>query len=197
MEAIRSMCNNNEQSFEVFYSDLAMFDEFTSRVTEFLTEHPDIVLDMLNEVLSFFFVFSHLQGAKRVVLSEFPSYEEVHKDIYVRFRDFAVLESLRDLRSSSLGKLIRTQGVVTRRTSVFPQMLYVAFRCSFCNQIMEGIKQLPDREVKPDMCVFCQRKGGLQLCTENTVFRNYQKITLQESPGSVEAGRIPRSKVGF
>ena len=51
MEAIRSMCNNNEQSFEVFYSDLAMFDEFTSRVTEFLTEHPDIVLDMLNEVL--------------------------------------------------------------------------------------------------------------------------------------------------
>lgn len=55
MEAIRSMCNNNEQSFEVFYSDLAMFDEFTSRVTEFLTEHPDIVLDMLNEVLSFFF----------------------------------------------------------------------------------------------------------------------------------------------
>ncbi|CBK22994.2 uncharacterized protein [Blastocystis hominis] len=182
MEAIRSMCNNNEQSFEVFYSDLAMFDEFTSRVTEFLTEHPDIVLDMLNE------------GAKRVVLSEFPSYEEVHKDIYVRFRDFAVLESLRDLRSSSLGKLIRTQGVVTRRTSVFPQMLYVAFRCSFCNQIMEGIKQLPDREVKPDMCVFCQRKGGLQLCTENTVFRNYQKITLQESPGSVEAGRIPRSK---
>lgn len=145
----------------------------------------------------FLFLFSHLQGAKRVVLSEFPSYEEVHKDIYVRFRDFAVLESLRDLRSSSLGKLIRTQGVVTRRTSVFPQMLYVAFRCSFCNQIMEGIKQLPDREVKPDMCVFCQRRGGLQLCTENTVFRNYQKITLQESPGSVEAGRIPRSKVGF
>ena len=41
-----------------------------------------------------------------------------------------------------------------------------------------------------------KRKGGLQLCTENTVFRNYQKITLQESPGSVEAGRIPRSKVG-
>ena len=158
--------------------------------------NPPISFSTCSTKFVFLFFAHSFQGAKRVVLSEFPSYEEVHKDIYVRFRDFAVLESLRDLRSSSLGKLIRTQGVVTRRTSVFPQMLYVAFRCSFCNQIMEGIKQLPDREVKPDMCVFCQRKGGLQLCTENTVFRNYQKITLQESPGSVEAGRIPRSKVG-
>jgi len=29
---------------------------------------------------------------------------------------------------------------------------------------------------------------------EQTVFRNYQKITVQESPGHVPAGRIPRSK---
>lgn len=29
---------------------------------------------------------------------------------------------------------------------------------------------------------------------EQTVYRNYQKITIQESPGHVPAGRIPRSK---
>ena len=29
---------------------------------------------------------------------------------------------------------------------------------------------------------------------ERTVYRNYQKMTLQESPGSVPAGRLPRSK---
>ena len=29
---------------------------------------------------------------------------------------------------------------------------------------------------------------------EKTVYRNYQKMTLQESPGEVPAGRIPRSK---
>ena len=27
-----------------------------------------------------------------------------------------------------------------------------------------------------------------------TVYRNYQKVTLQESPGSVPPGRLPRSK---
>jgi DNA replication licensing factor MCM2 len=29
---------------------------------------------------------------------------------------------------------------------------------------------------------------------EQTIYRNYQKITLQESPGSVPAGRLPRYK---
>ncbi len=30
--------------------------------------------------------------------------------------------------------------------------------------------------------------------SEQTIYRNYQKITIQESPGNVPAGRIPRSK---
>ena len=29
---------------------------------------------------------------------------------------------------------------------------------------------------------------------QQTIYRNYQKITLQESPGSVQAGRLPRHK---
>ncbi len=34
----------------------------------------------------------------------------------------------------------------------------------------------------------------VQINMKDTVYRNYQKITLQESPGSVPAGRLPRSK---
>ena len=34
----------------------------------------------------------------------------------------------------------------------------------------------------------------MQVNVKETVYRNYQKITLQESPGSVPAGRLPRSK---
>ena len=131
-----------------------------------------------------------------MVLEEFPSYDQIHSDIYVRLRDVSILDRIRDLRSSNLGKMIRTQGVVTRRTGVFPQMVYLAFKCRYCNQITDGIKQTGDREVKPEMCVFCQRKDGLQFYSERTVYRNYQKMTIQESPGTVPAGRIPRSKVG-
>ena len=34
----------------------------------------------------------------------------------------------------------------------------------------------------------------LQVNVQQTIYRNYQKITLQESPGSVQAGRLPRHK---
>lgn len=33
-----------------------------------------------------------------------------------------------------------------------------------------------------------------QVNVQQTIYRNYQKITLQESPGSVQAGRLPRHK---
>ena len=36
--------------------------------------------------------------------------------------------------------------------------------------------------------------GRYALNTEETVYCNYQKITLQESPGSVPPGRLPRHK---
>ncbi len=32
---------------------------------------------------------------------------------------------------------------------------------------------------------------------EQTLYKNYQRITLQESPEKVAAGRLPRSKVGL
>ncbi len=34
----------------------------------------------------------------------------------------------------------------------------------------------------------------MQVNVTETVYRNYQKITLQESPGSVQAGRLPRHR---
>ena len=34
----------------------------------------------------------------------------------------------------------------------------------------------------------------LQVNVQQTIYRNYQKLTLQESPGTVPAGRLPRNK---
>ncbi len=34
----------------------------------------------------------------------------------------------------------------------------------------------------------------LQVNAQETVYQNYQKLTLQESPGTVPAGRLPRHK---
>jgi DNA replication licensing factor MCM2 len=41
--------------------------------------------------------------------------------------------------------------------------------------------------------VSCRIPRGL-ISILQTVYRNYQKMTLQESPGSVPAGRLPRHR---
>lgn len=43
-------------------------------------------------------------------------------------------------------------------------------------------------------CPECDSKGPFNVSAENTVYRNFQKMTLQESPGSVPPGRVPRYK---
>lgn len=43
-------------------------------------------------------------------------------------------------------------------------------------------------------CPACQSLGPYSLNTEQTAYCNYQKVTLQEAPGSVPAGRLPRHK---
>ncbi len=40
----------------------------------------------------------------------------------------------------------------------------------------------------------CSRMLLTQVNVTETIYRNYQKITLQESPGSVQAGRLPRHR---
>lgn len=49
-------------------------------------------------------------------------------------------------------------------------------------------------DVKPNACSECQSKGPFSINQEQTVYRNYQKMTLQETPGTVPPGRLPRYK---
>lgn len=67
--------------------------------------------------------------ASETALEVYPSYNEIHKDIFVRVRDLPVEDKLRDLRQVHLNALIKFRGVVTKRTGVFPQFKEMYFRC--------------------------------------------------------------------
>ena len=93
-----------------------------------------------------------------------------------------------------MSKLVRVEGVVTRRTPVFPTVKLVRFRCQECNYLtdsfpIEGTNSLP----VPTSCPQCQG-ANFRFDLNQTVYRNYQRITLQESPSKVPAGRVPRRK---
>ena len=176
---IADMCKANKQSLEVSYKDLS---EAAPALALWLSDVPAAMLTLMHEV------------ARDVTLHLFPEYGAVKDQIFVRIVDFPLVDPIRDIRQSHLHQFVRTTGVVTRRTGVFPQLQEVCFTCDKCRFVMGPFHQSGSEEVRPSNCPNCQSKGPFSLNVENTVYRNYQKITLQESPGKVPAGRLPRTK---
>lgn len=176
---IRTLGEINAETLEVSYEHLS---ESKAILAYFLANAPAEILKLFDEV------------AMDVVLLHYPDYERIHSEIHVRIFDLPVHYTLRQLRQSHLNCLVRVSGVVTRRSGVFPQLKYVKFDCGKCGTTLGPFQQESNVEVKITYCQSCQSRGPFTLNSEKTVYRNYQKLTLQESPGTVPAGRLPRTR---
>merc|ERR1719328_915933 len=88
----------------------------------------------------------------------------------------------------------RTSGVVSGSSGVLPQLAMCKFDCVKCGYVIGPFYQSQGDEIKVGTCPECQSMGPFNLNQEQTLYKNYQRITLQESPGKVSAGRLPRSK---
>lgn len=176
---IKTLGEVNAESLEVSYEHLAATK---ATLAYFLANAPTEILKLFDDV------------AMDVVLIHYPDYERIHSEIHVRIFDLPVHYTLRQLRQSHLNCLVRVSGVVTRRTGVFPQLKYVKVDCTKCGVTLGPFQQESNVEVKVTYCQNCQSRGPFTLNSEKTVYRNYQKLTLQESPGTVPAGRLPRQR---
>ncbi|RYO92991.1 hypothetical protein DL766_005216 [Monosporascus sp. MC13-8B] len=176
---IRTLGEINAESLEVSYDHLSSSKAI---LAYFLANAPAEMLKLFDDV------------ALDVVLLHYPDYERIHTEIHVRIYDLPVHYTLRQLRQSHLNCLVRVSGVVTRRTGVFPQLKYVKFDCTKCGVTLGPFQQESNVEVKITFCQNCQSRGPFTINSEKTVYRNYQKLTLQESPGTVPAGRLPRQR---
>lgn len=176
---IKALGEENAESLEVSYDHLSQTKAILSY---YLANAPTEMLEIFDRV------------AMEVTLLHYPAYEQIHSEIHVRMSDLPVHHTLRQLRQTHLNCLVRVSGVVTRRTGVFPQLKYIRFNCSKCNIVLGPFTQNSNEEVKISFCHNCQSRGPFTLNSEKTQYRNYQKITLQESPGTVPAGRLPRQR---
>lgn len=93
-----------------------------------------------------------------------------------------------------MNRLVRVQGVVTRRSTVIPQLRVVTYTCNQCNTQIGPFAQTGVEDVKPARCAACQGKGPFIVKNDQSTYRDYQRLTLQESPGQVPPGRLPRHK---
>lgn len=169
----------NYESLEVSYLHLVEANAFLAKL---VANVPAATLEIFDE------------ATMRIVLRLFEDYDRIKSEIHVRITDFPSIDQLRDLRYNHLNTLIRVSGVVTRRSGVFPQLKMVKYDCGRCGAILGPFVQDLNEEIKINACSECEARGPFTVNAAQTVYRNYQKITLQEAPGSVPAGRLPRHK---
>lgn len=179
-EKIKRMCDHNKQSLEVSYMHLSIAQPTFGM---WVADAPELMLEKLNET------------AMEVVKQLYPDYDEIHNEIFVRIVELPITDKLCEIRQVHLNALIKVSGVVTRRTGIYPQLKMVVFECQKCgNHAGPYYQQNASADVKPGSCPECQSKGPLIVNQERTIYRNYQKLTLQETPGTVQPGRLPRYK---
>lgn len=175
---ISEMCAKNKQSLEITYHHLS---REVSTLALWLFDSPKFLIPYLNDVL--------FDAACKI----FPTYESIHSEVYFKIREFPLSESLRDLRTTHLNTMIKVQGVITRRYPVYSQLKKIFYICK-CGNRMGPVFQSDISETKLGQCPVCHSNGPFSMDSETTVYRNYQKVTIQESPGSVLPGRVPRHK---
>jgi DNA replication licensing factor MCM2 len=111
-----------------------------------------------------------------------------------------VLDNLRTLSHEDLGKLIKCKlfcylvyGVITTRSEIYSQLVKVFYKCYTCGH-NKGPFYIS--KVKPTLgrCQSCQSLGPFIVEKTKAIYRNFQYVTIQESPSQVAPGRIPRCK---
>ncbi|EXB86765.1 DNA replication licensing factor mcm2 [Morus notabilis] len=176
---INEMVSANKCSLEIDYKQ---FIYIHPNIAIWLADAPQSVLEVMEDV------------AKNVVFNLHPNYKNIHQKIYVRITNLPVYDQIRNIRQIHLNTMIRIGGVVTRRSGVFPQLQQIKYDCNKCGTILGPFFQNSYSEVRVGSCPECQSKGPFTINIEQTIYRNYQKLSLQESPGTVPAGRLPRYK---
>ena len=72
------------------------------------------------------------RGVEEGSVEMYPAYEDIHPEVFVRISELPIVDQIRDIRQSHLNCMIKITGVVTRRSSVFPQLRNVTFKCEKC-----------------------------------------------------------------
>ena len=139
-----------------------------------LSQNPIKVLEIFNE------------AASQLVMSTFPRYSNIQEEIFVRICGLPLHEDIHALRQLHLEQLIKTSGVVASTTGVLPQMRMIKYTCLKCGELLGPFVQGQNQEVKPGTCPQCQSYGPFEVNMEETLYQNYQRISLQESPAKVQ-----------
>lgn len=106
------------------------------------------------------------------------------------------VKSVRELKSSCIGSLVKVRGIVTKITQVKPSVKVATYICESCGteiyQTIENDTFDALEECFSEKCKTRKIKSTLCLVTRGSKFVKFQTLQLQELSSDVPSGTIPR-----
>ena len=123
----------------------------------------------------------------------FPDFAR-DKLFYISFYNIHEINTIREMKSNKIGKLICMMGTITKTTEVRPELLWATFNCQMCGSKIKDIEQ-QFRYTEPKVCSNrnCTNKIQWDLQQEGSIYTDWQKLRVQEHSNDIPAGSMPRS----
>ena len=104
---------------------------------------------------------------------------------------------IRDVKASSIGRLVHIRGIVVRATEVKPLLQVATYTCDQCGsetyQPIGSTAFMPLIMCPADDCRVNKSGGRLHLQTRGSKFVKFQELKVQEHSDAVPVGHIPRA----
>jgi len=175
---VQQMSINDETSLLIDFQDLISFDNVFMALA---SETPAKFIETINSALV------------AVLRVEDPDYvSSIKEPLKARITNYSEHVPLRTIRSKHIGKLIRVSGILMRASEVKPLLVEALFQCRICDEQIPQTQE-EGRYTEPVRCPLCDKKTPMKLLSQESEFRDWQKVRIQESPEELPPGQMPRS----
>ena len=106
--------------------------------------------------------------------------------------NLAEVKAIRDLNPSDINQLVSVRGMLTRCSSIIPDMRVAAFRCEVCGAEEHAFNDR-GRVEEPAACGACGARWAMRLLHNRSGFFDKQIVKMQESPDAIPPGEAPHS----
>lgn len=126
----------------------------------------------------------------------FPDAREEDARIQVRPFNLSDLSPMRQLDPADIDQLVCLKGMVTRCSSVIPDLKEAFFRCTIC-QATTTVELDRGRIEEPSFCTRCNTRMCMEMIHNRCAFTDKQLVKMQETPDAIPEGETPYTVMLF
>ncbi|TKA69250.1 hypothetical protein B0A49_03074 [Cryomyces minteri] len=137
---------------------------------------------------------SQADSGTEITQEQKTTHQQTDKIFTVAFYNLPLVSRVRQLRTSSIGKLLSISGTVTRTSEVRPELSLATFICENCRTVVPNVEQI-FRYSEPTQCpnLTCGNRQGWRLDIKQSTFIDWQKVRIQENSSEIPTGSMPRT----